>query len=429
VTGAVFLLYQVAAGIAVGLGSVYLVLFRLNEIRERLGGRRGRGPGKVTWVHAASLGEFEAAWPVIQAAGWADHPERLLVSCTNASARARLGQRLPAGARARIAPLDFWPCVDHALASEEPVALLFFETEIWPAWILAAARRKIPIAIVSARLSDRSFPRYRALKRSLRDLLSHVSAIGCRSEEDRRRWIEIGAPAERCHPWGNTKYDAGEPPVHRPHDPSDRFVFVAGSVRPGEEGVLDVAAAIPRDGIRLVIAPRHLAAVPRWEEACFRRGLDCRRTGIAGLDVQSEFTGGQRALRDAGRSLPTVLIVDQIGHLRAFYRVADAAFVGGTWVPIGGHNLFEPAREGIPVFFGPAISGVRDAAEALLATGGGMQVDDPQALSLAVQHLRADAEERRRMGRHARLAAESLAGGVGRTVEGLKAAGFLGSKP
>jgi 3-deoxy-D-manno-octulosonic-acid transferase len=137
-----FFLYPLAAGLALLLAAPYLALFRPQEFRERLGGGEAPGKRQGIWIHAASLGEFEAAWPVIREARWAAAPMRIVVSCTNAAARRRLKDRLPAGARGRLAPLDFWPCVSGALHRERPLALVFFETEIWPAWILAAERAR-----------------------------------------------------------------------------------------------------------------------------------------------------------------------------------------------------------------------------------------------------------------------------------------------
>jgi len=445
------LLYQILALPAGIAASVYLLIFRPGEALERFGGgpRRPRDPrhGNI-WIHAASLGEFEAARPLIDA--WTDGGDgsRLLLSCTNAVARRRSAERIPAGARVRLAPLDLWPFVGRALARERPSCMIFLETEIWPAWILAASLRSVPIAFVSARISARNLGRYRALRPLLRPFLRRIRVIGCRTEEDRARWISIGAPADRCVVWGNTKYDAGvDPGAHSlgPGDSGDAaFILVAGSVRRGEEAILDAfmrlrAPAARHAGtvvvgarggaareIRLILAPRHVRDIARWEDACLRRGLGCRRlslTGIAPEGGPSERLLEVLRTRDMG--MPAVLIVDQLGVLTRLYRAADAAFVGGTWIPIGGHNLFEPAREGVPVLFGPSIEGVRDVAEALLTRGGGIQVVDATALADAVHSMMMDPAEQRRIGHAARAAAESVAGARDRTLIGLREVGFL----
>ncbi len=423
------LLYQIAAIPAGIIAVVFLVIFRGSEARERLGGGAGvTGRGRI-WIHAASLGEFEAARPLITAWSPGGDGSRILLSCTNAIARKRFLERVPSGARVRLAPLDLWPIVARALARERPSHLIFLETEIWPAWIFAAAARGIPIAIVSARISTRSLGRYRALRLFLRPFLERIHVFGCRTEEDRSRWIAIGAPSERCEVWGNTKYDAGPAPGPRTGRADAPFILVAGSIRLGEERVLDAFLRLRegRHDVRLLLAPRHMREVPGWETECLRRGLASRRLTIAGIDP----SGGsgeslESALRSGADGVPPVLIVDRIGVLTRLYRVADAAFVGGTWIPLGGHNLFEPAREGIPVFFGSSIEGVRDVAEALLASGGGMTVVDPEALAGALARLLGDPDARLRMGEAARRTAESLSGARGRTLEGLRAAGFSG---
>ena len=145
---------------------------------------------------------------------------------------------------------------------------------------------------------------------------------------------------------------------------------------------------------------------------------------ILGLDTETPSDRLVHSLRREATGLPDVILVDRIGILKRLYRIADAAFVGGTWVPVGGHNLFEPAREGIPVFFGGSIEGVRDAAEVLVETGGGQCTPDVTALGSAIKGLRTEDGLQERMGEAAYRAAESLAGSVERTWAGLRERGF-----
>ena len=422
--------YRLVGGLVALVGIPYLLLFRRREALERLGGSRGERRFGTLWIHAASLGEYEAARPIIEA--WSAHgaAARILVSCTNRLARQRLVERLPEGARARLAPLDFWPCVDRALAREQPACIVFVETEIWPEWIAAARRRQIPVAVVNARISDRTLPRYRMLRVFLGPLLAGLRVIGCRSEEDRRRWIEIGAPEDRCLVWGNTKYEIGDRSRNRPSgDDARRFVLVAGSMRTGEEMLLDLVDAIGADRLRLVVAPRHLTTLGRWERACLHRSVAFRRFSTCGLDPIGGSDGTGQVLRARDSGLPPVLLVDVMGLLCPLYRCADAAFVGGTWVAIGGHNLFEAAREGIPVLFGESIAEVRDVAACLLEMSGGIRVSDVASLAEEVDRLRRDPEARVKMGEAARAAAERLAGAGERAVGRLREWGiFPGSE-
>ncbi len=417
--------YRIAGGLAALIGIPYLLLYRRSELHERLGGgKKPRRPGCI-WVHAASLGEFEAAWPIVRVWGERFGPERLLVSCTNRTALGRLMERLPAETRCRLAPLDLAPVVQRALDWEKPVCILFVETELWPEWIVAAANRSIPTAIVSARLSDRSFPRYRRLKYFLQRIVARLLLVSCRTEEDRRRWCAIGLPVSRSFVWGNTKYDAEEAPSYAsPLGRNDRFVLVAGSMREGEQAILDLPIRLRRRAIRLIIAPRHLNHLDEWERGCIRRGLSVRRISVTGIDPTGEVGLLRRQLRGPDDNLPTVLLADKMGTLRAFYRLADLAFVGGTWAPIGGHNLFEPAREGIPVLFGPSIGTVRDVAERLLENGGGWQVEDLNDLARVIETVLDDPQRYHQASRAARKVAEQLAGGARRTLEGLDTFGF-----
>lgn len=424
-SGFLLMLYRVAGGLAALFGIPYLYFFRRSELRERLGGSDVSPKPGCLWIHAASIGEAQAADPVIRA--WCDEygAESILVSCTNRTARERLREKLPEGARTMIAPLDIAPCVKRALRREQPACIVFVETEIWPAWIHAASEQRIPMAVVNGRISDRTYPRYRFLKPLIGSVVSRMQIIGCRTEEDRRRWIDVGAPVDRCFAWGNTKYEVG--PYHarpRPAQDGELFLLVAGSVREGEEKILDLSRFFDRSQLRLIIAPRHLNRLVKWEEACLRRLLPCRRLSHCGLEPLDDTERIGETLRGADEGLPQVILVDQMGLLVSLYQAADAAFVGGSWAPIGGHNLFEPAREGVPVFFGTSITTVRDVANALMETGGGSLVPDVGTLANEIEQLRSDPHGSKERGEAARAAAEMIAGGAARTIQGLKSHGI-----
>jgi 3-deoxy-D-manno-octulosonic-acid transferase len=420
--GVAFFLYQGVLALVMPCAILFLFIARRGELRERLGGGAAKDTAPI-WIHAASLGEFEAALPLVRR--WNAGGLPVLVSCTNRTARARIAERVPQGVRVRIAPLDFLPFLARAMDRERPSRLVFVETEIWPAWLVLARNRGIDVAFVSARISERSYPRYRSIRFLMRSLLRSIRAIGCRTEEDRLRWIGIGAPADVCHVWGNTKYSLGESGELPPRAQGDRpLVLIGGSVRPGEEALLDVVSGFEPGGIRLVVVPRHLREVDAWERGCYKKAIACRRISLAGIDASGPPEILARVLRENGGALPAVLVVDRIGVLRALYKAGDAAFVGGTWIPLGGHNLFEPAREGIPVFFGPSIGGVRDAADAIRAHGGGDFVDSAERFTEALRILAKDPRHLDQTRQGARRAAESLAGGVQRTLEGLGRAGF-----
>jgi 3-deoxy-D-manno-octulosonic-acid transferase len=419
--------YQALVALLLLVTLPWWALFRMREIVERSGGGAAPPAPGTFWVHAASLGEYEAAAPIVEA--WAARwgAERLLVTCTNAAARQRLLARLPRGARARIAPLDFWPFVERSLARERPACLLFVETEVWPAWIAAASRRGVRIGIVNGRVSNRTLPRYRRLRALLGPILGKLRVIGCRTEEDRSRWISIGAPAERCAVWGNTKYVAAPAPESPIRGAGEAVVVAAGSMRPGEEAILELPSLFPPGSIQLVLAPRHMKDLPAWEKAALERGLVTRRWGHVGMPADAATPALRRALRS--RVPSGILLVDRLGILRSIYRASDAAFVGGSWVPRGGHNLYEPAREGCPVFFGPSHASFGDVAAELERTGGGACARDVRELAARLAPLVDATPASSRMGHAAWQASQALSGAAARSLAGLGAAGFPAGAP
>lgn len=421
-----FVLYQLIMAWAAAIAIPYMLLRRSREVAERLGAGEPPAAGAV-WVHAASLGEFEAAVPVLDALQGAHPPSPIVVSCTNWIARTRLRERLPREIGVRLAPIDLTALISPLIARSRVRSFVFIETEIWPAWFAAAARAAVPIAVVSARISDRSFRTYRRLRPLLAPYLGSLRIVGCRTEEDRRRWVEIGAPEERCAVWGNTKYAAGPSPDPRTARGRDEaLVWTLGSIRRGEEDVLDSVRSLDVGPLRAILAPRHMRELDHWEAQSARRGLRVRRLSEMGIDASSPPAILLSGLRAAASDRIDLILVDRLGILRRLYWAADVSFVGGTLIPIGGHNLFEPAREGSPVFFGPSIDGVRDAAEALLASGGGTMVRSAAELTTSVQSLCREPDRLLDAGRRARSAAESLAGGAERTIRGLRALNIIG---
>jgi 3-deoxy-D-manno-octulosonic-acid transferase len=387
-----------------------------------------RGALGPLWLHAASLGELEslrALWETPAYGGTADRAPAgpLLVTVLSVSARHRAEEVAPAGTRVRFAPLDLWCAVLPFLRRERPRALVLVETELWPLTLALCHLYGIPVALVSGRLSPRRWRRTQLLAPLLRPLLRRLAGCAVQSADDAARFRLLGAgPVEIT---GNLKYRLTEDPSPRPIG-DGRFVFVAGSVRAGEEAILE-AVGLP--GVLCVIAPRHLRERGHWIGACEARGV--RWVVRSALELTVPAAGGscdpgvQTALRGrldavlaaAEDGSRPVLVVDLHGELGAWYAAADAAFVGGTLVPIGGHNLFEPARCGVPVAFGPHTGGVADAVEPLLRFGGGIRVRDGAELTTWVTRLRDDPTAAGRAAAGAAVAARAMAEGAGRTLD------------
>ncbi len=366
-------------------------------LTERLGFGEPLGdpvaPGRL-WVHAASVGEVAAATRLLDLLAGAGHS--LMASVTTPSGR-RMLERLRPELCARFAPIDHPWCVEAALGRVQPRALILVETELWPNWIAAARRRGIPIGVVSARVSDRSFPRYQRLAPLLGGTWTRLSAVGARTAEDAQRFVDLGVPRDRVRVTGDLKLDA---PGERPPLAADLgtylqgcATFVGASTHPGEEAaLLGAFRAVLAQGLPacLVLAPRHLDRLGEVERTVRRLGFPLSRRGR--LEV------GRTGRSAAG----SVLLLDSFGELAGLLPLARAVFVGGTLAPLGGHNLVEPAWAGRPVFFGPHTENVAEAADLLLASGGAVRVHDPEELGRELIRLLADPEEADRLGRAAR---------------------------
>lgn len=384
--------FTALAGAPIGLAALALRPAWRRGLGERLGAAPRMEPGAL-WIHGASVGEILAALPLLdlaQAAGLG-----VLASTTTITGRDVLRRARPRVA-ASLAPLDHPWCVANALARVRPRALVLVETELWPCWIAAAAARDIPVIVVSARLSERSLSRYRRLRPLLAPTFARLAAVGARSESDAGRFAALGIPPERIVVTGDLKL---EPPQSLPPLAEDLAaalgklpLFVAGSTHEGEEtAALDALAAAERAGLAagLVLAPRHPARAAEVAAEVAKRGRRVWRRSALG----------------AGPLAPgEVLLLDGLGDLTAVYTRASVAFVGGSLIDAGGHNLLEPVHAGAPVLFGPSVSSAREAAELLLACGAGRQVRDAEDLATAVvEALRAPgaSQERGEAGRRA----------------------------
>jgi 3-deoxy-D-manno-octulosonic-acid transferase len=373
-------------------------------VRERLGAQPRVAPGAV-WVHAASVGEILAATRLVDVLGKAG---RAVVTSTVTLAGREVMRMTRPEVPCHLAPLDHPWCVDWALSRVAPAALVLVETELWPAWIAAARRRDVPVVLVSARLSDRSFRRYRRLLRLVRPTLRRLRAVGARSEADAERFCALGVDPARVTVTGDLKLEVDEGPRRVAAD-LDRVLgraplLVAGSTHAGEEvAVLRALDCLEGEGLpaALVLAPRHRE----------RAAVVGRLVRRAGRPLRRRTRLGDGPLR-AGE----VLLLDTLGELPSLYARADVAFVGGTLAPVGGHNVLEPVWAGRPVVFGPNTSNVRSAVELLETCGAGVPVPDGAALGPSLARLLRDPAAARRRGEVGRGALERHRGSAARTA-------------
>jgi 3-deoxy-D-manno-octulosonic-acid transferase len=335
-----------AAALAGLFGPLGSVLERLRPLP--------RMPAGTVWVHAASVGEAEAAAPLV--ARLVERGVPVIATAVTVTGRARLRAVLPR-VRTRLAPLDLPGLVHVSLARARVSVLVLIETELWPNLISAAAGAEVRVIVAGGRLSDRSFPRYRLFAPFFAPLLERLHAVGARAELDRSRFVALGAPDARTSVVGDLKLDrpAAPEPSQALRDSLGRGPFlVGGSTHPGEEEALLAAwqrlRATRAPDLRLVLVPRHPERVPEVARTVRRNGA---RAG----------------LRSAGAADAEVVVVDSVGELASLYHLADLVFVGGSLAPVGGHNLVEPVQAARVVVHGPNVQNQR-TQQALLAPLG-----------------------------------------------------------
>jgi 3-deoxy-D-manno-octulosonic-acid transferase len=398
--------------------------------------RFGFGPGRgATWVHAASVGEVNAAAPLVRALGARRPSEDRLVSAGTPSGlaawRNEIERRPPGGAPVTIEawPLDFPGATRRAFETRRPRRLLVVETELWPNALAEALGRGARVAFANARLSERNWPRTRLLAGVLAPLLARVSACAAQSEADAERWGRLGVPRDALTVTGNTKYDqlATLPNEtsrlamrERLGVPAGVRLLVWGSARPGEE----IAIAGAARALETVAPEFALVAVPRHPA---RAAVQRQALERAGARVD-EWAPGQAwppaPGPEAGRA--RVIWAPVLGVLRDLYEVAEVAVVGGTFAPYGGHNVAEPAALGVPVIVGPDHANARDVVDALVGRGGGAVAGNGHAVAESALAWTREAASLHAARAAARQAVEDLAGATARTLGFLEARGFWG---
>jgi 3-deoxy-D-manno-octulosonic-acid transferase len=366
------------------------------------------------WAHAASVGEVGALRAVVTALVSERPGATLLVTTMTAAGRDAARRALP-GARAHLlAPLDCRRTLGPFLDAVRPTLVLIAETELWPNYFIESHRAGARVAIVNGRISERSLARYRYVRPLLREALSSADLILAQTDDDAHHFLALGAAPSRVIVTGNTKFDLESLNAAPLRPELETFapgcpILVAGSTAPGEEQIVIDAwreLRIRFGQLALVLAPRHL------ERAAEIEGLLCA--------AQIEYS--KASAPDAGTAgTSRVLLLDTMGDLRAMYRRATAALVGGSLLPgRGGQSLAEPAAAGVPVLFGPFHENQRAIAAALLEARAGVVVRDAAELARAVAAFLGGESERLAAGHRARAVVERMAGGVAATLMRLR---------
>ncbi|MGD0492110.1 MAG: lipid IV(A) 3-deoxy-D-manno-octulosonic acid transferase [Steroidobacteraceae bacterium] len=377
---------------------------------ERFGWGR-RVPAPALWLHAVSLGEVAAAAELVRVLR-ARHPKTPFVLTTaTPTGRARARSLFGDDIDIRFLPYDTPGSVRRFLDRIRPRVAIILETELWPNLIGCCRRRGIPVVFASARLAAKSVSRYRRLGSLFRDAVAASALIAAQSPEDAERFIAVGAERARTRVVGNVKFDMrlGDAVLEKGRQLrrsylGSRPVWIAGSTHGGEEE--QVLAAHSK--LRLACPDLLLLLVPRHPQ---------RFESVAALLTRLGIVFDRRSGAPSVRPDAQVLLVDSVGELAALYAASDAAFVGGSLVPVGGHNLLEPAVLGVPVITGPYTANSKDIARRLIDGGGAVEVADSQALADAVRRLLQDPEARARAVRSARDFVDAHRGTVERLAD------------
>ena len=419
-----YLLYSLllAFALVAGLPFWFFQAIRHGKYNRGLGERFGRVPGRLVktphqptiWIHAVSVGEVLAITK-LAAQLQKDLPQYRIVVSTTTDTGQKLAHDKFGEADVFYFPLDFAFCVKPYLRALNPDLLVIAETEFWPNLLRLARQHGASIAVVNARISDRSLPGYRRWRGLLTRILQNVNLFLAQTDEDSRRLIDIGAPSSRVQVSGNLKFDVAAPAaseiVQRLRENFIQAkaapIFVAGStVDSEEEGLLlhafrNVLNSHP--AAVMVLAPRHPERFPEVTEQLRAFGLPLwRRT----LWQQEPIRGG-------------IFLLDSIGELGSVYSLADVAFVGGSLVPRGGHNIIEPAQYGVPIIVGNHTDNFRDII-GLFHSRNAVKIVGPAELPLVLLELLSNPAERAELGRRAQETLQSQMGATQRTVAALK---------
>ena len=380
-----------------------------HNLAERFGfGPRVDRPG--IWVHAVSVGEVQAASALVRslAERYPDVP--LIVTTFTPTGADRARTLFKDVATVRYVPFDLPGSVRRFFDRTRPRLAVIFETELWPNLYHECGRRRVPLVLASARISPRSARRYRWLVALFKEALSHGIIIAAQGPGDAERFLSIGANPARTHVTGNIKFDFALPADIVPRGrrlreqyAAGRPVWIAGSTHGGEEeAVLEAHRRVLHEcpDALLVLVPRHPPRFPDVAGWLEREGV--------------RFVCRSQAARSEADT--QVVLVDTLGELVDFYASADVAFVGGSLVPVGGHNLLEPAALGLPILTGPHNFNSLDIAKLLIERGAAQVVHDARELGDRVAALLKNPEERARIGSLGRASVEENRGALARLL-------------
>lgn len=389
---------------------LYRMLFDANY-RNGVGSRVGILPPEIKkdmdggnryWFHAVSVGEVMAAAPLIKIFKERHPNSTIIFSTVTSTGNQTARDQLPEIDHLIYFPFDLIWIMRKTVRIMRPRLFIFFETEIWPNLLTYLKIKGIPSVMVNGRISDRSFKRYKLARLVLKGALDCVTLFSMQTDEDRAKIVSLGADPYRVFNTGNIKYDRALELIRRKgkgrltrkdlNISDESIVIVAGSTHQGEEETLihvfkQILADFP-DTV-MIIAPRHLDRVAKIESLIVSSGLPYLRRSDNILSALRANSG-------------SVIILDTIGELSDLYKITTVAFVGGSLVPVGGHNILEPAAHGKPVIFGPHMDNFREISRLMVERGGAIKANGRDDLYMKLHNLLSNRDSLERMGREAK---------------------------
>lgn len=380
------------------------------------------GTTRPIWFHAVSVGEFNAALPLLKRLHEKHPSQSIVVSSTTGAGHALAKERISDFADCFYFPYDLPWCTGSWLDALNPKLVTIVETEIWPGFANQCKERGIPISMVNARMSPRSFKSYYKFRAFFGPVLRNFKAIGVQSSNEFDRFKNVAGESLSVRVLGNIKFDGLQPiSVEEQNalfaklkiDKNDK-VFIAGSTHEPEESAVIAAYKQLKDkkNTKLIIAPRHPERFDKVADIIRLAGFRPRRFS---QDEKFEQEGN-------------VYLLDAIGHLAKFYSVATVTFVGGTIAPIGGHNIVEPFTYGVPVIAGPHLHKTKDVADALLASDALIVVQDEDELATQLESLMNNAQRRHELGSKGEAWLHQSQGAVDRALNLIEELALLESK-
>jgi 3-deoxy-D-manno-octulosonic-acid transferase len=373
---------------------------------------------QVLWLHAVSVGEVALCTQLISALEPRLPNVKIVVSCTTTTGMAEYRRRLPTRITKIYYPVDRRKYVRRAIATINPEAIVLLEAEIWPNFLWRARDLKIPVFLANARLSERSFPRYKKFGWLFGPLFASFAGVSCQNEDDAKQLREVGCRPENVQVMGNLKFDAAGLTEKRSLDvrsllrqigvADDALILVAGSTHEGEELLLaDMAARLRKKfpNFFLILVPRHF-------ERCPELAKKLKAQGVKFILRNAIFASTKLLAGDVD-----CLLVNTTGELKFFYEAASIVFVGKSLAAIGGQNPIEPAALGKTVVFGPNMQNFKDITRIFVSKEAAVQVKDSAGLENALAGLLGNPARCAELGRRAREIVSENLGAVERTVE------------